>query len=254
MSSGAAVYPRPLTEREKSWLLWILPEDRPGYHLYRQKIDQLLVIGEGRRGSGNLVLGTQGESPDLSSPLSSVYAYGVIESREGVITILVREESGGQIEVEVIPMKTESVPEEVTEQRRWTYSSWLPGLPCPCCNDAPREVPIKAAASNVVLAICPKDHRIWVYESSTGVNHLVPVTNFYNELMLHRRIRDPKVALDPGNLFTRLSEFTDDDLGYAFHVYNKIRRKVGSSLPARGVSAPRKPRATFWKRIFSHLR
>ena len=50
-------FPRKLTERERDFLFSILPENKKGYKLYRDKIDSLFVIGFGRFGDTNLVLG-----------------------------------------------------------------------------------------------------------------------------------------------------------------------------------------------------
>jgi hypothetical protein len=65
-----------------------------------------------------------------------------------------------------------------------------------------------------------------VYEQETEINHLIPVTNFYNELMLHKNIRDPKVALDSKRLFLEHEKYSDEDIAYAFLTYNRIRTKV----------------------------
>ena len=85
---------------------------------------------------------------------------------------------------------------------------------------------LTAAQEQFDLALCGTDRRLWVYEASTQVNRLIPVTNFYNELMLHKNIRDPKVALDSKRLFAHLSSYTDNDLTYAFLTYNKLKTKV----------------------------
>ncbi|HET7152282.1 MAG TPA: hypothetical protein VFJ29_00820, partial [Candidatus Kapabacteria bacterium] len=63
-----------------------------------------------------------------------------------------------------------------------------------------------------------------------GTNHLIPVTNFYNELMIFKQIRDPKVALDHKNLFTYLTQFTDAELIGAFKHYNVLYKKVDIAL------------------------
>ncbi len=243
-------YPRPLTAREKGWLEWLLPPDRNGYRNFRERFEDLVVIGQGRRGKGNLVLGHEGDTPDSTSPLPPVFAYGVIEAEEGAISVMVREEAGDQIEVEIVPLKGEVIPERLTEKSRWTYSTWWPGHPCPCCRHELREVHIGGHDAEAVLAICSRDHRIWVYESATGVNHLIPITNFYNELMLHKRIREAKIALDPSYLFTHLSEFSDADFVHAFVVYNKIRKKVGAVKFEPEVTRPQKSLVQIFKRIF----
>ena len=78
----------------------------------------------------------------------------------------------------------------------------------------------------LVLAVCATDKRLWVYDELTGINHPIPVTNFYNELMLHKNIRDPKIALDSKRLFSDLSQFSDAELSHAFRTYNALRTKI----------------------------
>jgi hypothetical protein len=56
--------------------------------------------------------------------------------------------------------------------------------------------------------------------------HLIPVTNFYNELMVHKRIRDPRVALAPARLFEDLDRHSDIDLRSAFVSSNAMTRRV----------------------------
>ena len=89
----------------------------------------------------------------------------------------------------------------------------------------------------VVLAICTVDRRLWVYDGETGMNRPVPVTNFYNELMLHLNVRDPKVALDSLRLFQDLSGFTDGDLTRAFARSPSDPDKSERQLPHYGSSA-----------------
>ena len=82
------------------------------------------------------------------------------------------------------------------------------------------------AGELLVLVLCPRDKRLWVYDAASKVNRLIPVTNYYNELMLHKNIRDPKVAFDSNRLFTELASYSDEDLTYAFLTYNKLKTKV----------------------------
>ena len=70
------------------------------------------------------------------------------------------------------------------------------------------------------------DKRLWIFDALDGVNHLIPVTNFHNALMLHKNIRDPKTALAAENFFRQLHTFSDADLGAAFVQYNKLRKKI----------------------------
>jgi len=220
-------FPRDLRPVEKDLLLWLLPEDRPGYAIYRNLLQHWMVVAQGRRGSGNYLLAPLDEHPDNESPLPSVVAYGVVETAKGEISIALRERLGNQVEFEIAVLGKGEFVELADEVRRWTYSRWVPGTPCPRCSSLVREVSMQAKADRrLVLAICSKDRRLWIYDSETGMNQPVPVTNFYNELMLHMNIREPKIALDSQRLFLDLDEFSDIDLFRAFRSYNQIRTKV----------------------------
>jgi len=101
-----------------------------------------------------------------------------------------------------------------------------------------REVPVDAL---LTLAIAPGEKRIWLYDRASGMNFLLPVTNFHNELMLYKGIRDPRVALDVGRFFTDHLTYSNVDLREAFVRYNalKPRFKVQSPPPvppAGGIS------------------
>lgn len=235
-NNGKAGYPRPLTTFERDVLLWLLPSEKPGYRVYRELLGTWLVAAEGRQGAGNYILAAPGTNPDIDTPLSPVFAYGVIEADALHIGVTLREKLPQQMECEIANLAGSGIPGRFLERRRWTYSTWIPAMPCPKCSGAPRLVPMhRGSGGAVVLALCPADRRIWVYDESDGVNHLVPVTNFYNELMLHRRIRDPKIALDAQLLFSSLGEYSDGDLTAAFVAYNALRPKIDAAditLPA----------------------
>ena len=79
---------------------------------------------------------------------------------------------------------------------------------------------------HLTLACCPADRRLWVHDGAEEVNRLIPVTNFYNELMLQKQIRDPKLALEARRLFEDLTAYSDADLTRAFFTYNRLRSKV----------------------------
>ncbi len=223
------MYPKPLSDRVQEWIAWILPVDRAGYRQYREVIHSMVIIGEGRRGKGEMILGRAGASVDFSAPLAPVFAYGAIETNFGTISITLREMMDEQISVEIVSQRAEEVPEEFEESRRWTYSTWKPGDVCPQCGKVAREVSMQSVATlqeHFVLVLCSQDRRLWVYDVSSQVNRLIPTTNYYNELMLHKNIREPKTALDPKRLFTALSSFSDSELTYAFFTYNKLKTKV----------------------------
>ena len=222
-----APYPRSLTAREREWIEWILPADRTGYNDYRRHIESMLVIGQGRRGEGEIILGTRGAQIDIESPLPSVFAYGAIETNFGTISITLRDVQDEQISLEIVSHSADFVPEEFEEFRRWTYSTWSPGKACTQCELPVREVSMHTqAGERLVLVVCTRDKRLWVYDATSDVNRLIPVTNYYNELMLHKNIRDPKIALDSKQLFIDLASYSDEDLTYAFLTYNRIRTKV----------------------------
>ena len=221
------LYPRELNTRERELLFWLLPGDRPGYDEYRRLVTSWKVAGQGRRGEGNFILAGPADRIDNESPLPQVLAYGVVKTTTNEISVTVRERLGNQLEYEIVDLHPAASGDRGEELSRWTYSTWLPSLPCPICRLGIREVAMKTRnGSLLVLAICPRDRRLWVNDQSSGVNHPIPVTNIYNELMIQKNIRDPKRALDYNRLFSEISSFSDADLSKAFASYNDIRTKI----------------------------
>ncbi len=225
--SNDETFPRELTRSERELLVWLLPEDRPGYRMYRELVVKWKVVARGRRGEGNYILGEAGRQPDTASPLPQVFAYGVVEYSSAHVAVTVRERLDDQIEFEIVNLDGERIPDLAEEKRRWSYSSWLPSAPCPQCLGALRKVEMKTGRGlTLVLAICAFDQRLWVFDASSGVSHPIPVTNFYNELMLQKNVRDPKIALNARRLFSDLSDYEDSDLVKAFVTYNALRTKI----------------------------
>jgi hypothetical protein len=222
------IYPRKLRAKEEDLLIFVLPPDRIGYRIYHEKISRLSVLSPGRRGPGNFVLGIPGMSVDLETPLMPVIAYGVVESTQDELIITVREEAAGLIDVELVSRSGEEVPDRFEEKRRWTYSTWEPGNASPATGTALREIRI---GINAVMAISQEESRIWVFDRVSGMNHLIPITSFYGELMLQRKIRDPRIALHPRLLFNDLHTYRDEDIALAFTAYNKLHHKVEISRP-----------------------
>jgi hypothetical protein len=200
------VYPRKLRQKELDLLEGVLPADRPGYRQYREIINSMVVIGQGRRGPGTYLLGAPGDTPDYSVPVSPVIAFGMVETTHASYAVTVHEFAGAQLDVDIVSGSDEEVPHH-------------------------RAVPVDAV---LTLAIAPQERRIWIYDRVSGMNLLLPVTNFHNELMLCKGIRDPKVALDIGQFFIGQAAYTNGDLREAFIRYNAIRRrvKVRTPLPA----------------------
>ena len=221
-------YPRKLRNKEWDLLESVLPADRPGYKHYRDLISTMMVLGEGRRGAGNLVLGFEHDTADIGSPLAPVVAYGMVETTRDKFSITVREYVGEQIDIEIISTSGDEIPDHFEEKRRWTYSTWTPGTPSPSTGSPVREIAIDNA---ITLAIATAEKRIWVYDGRTGMNHLIPITNFYNELMLHKHIRDPKIALRSALFFQDLDTYNDRELRASFIAYNTMKRRVEVQAP-----------------------
>jgi hypothetical protein len=243
------MYPQQLSAREREWIEWILPPVRAGYNAYLNVVRSMVIIGEGRRGAGEFILGHPGQEVNLSMPLAPVFAYGAIETNAGTISITLRECMDDQISMEIVSNRSDHIPTEFEELRRWTYSTWSPGDRCPQCNATVREVSMHTTTQNkehIVMAFCQHDKRMWVYSESDAVNRLVPITNYYNELMLHKNIRDPKIALDSKRLFSELHTFSDGELTYAFLTYNKLRAKVHLE---GSIAADRTERPTFVQKL-----
>ncbi len=225
MTSGrtTGTYPRKLRTKELDALETVLPADRAGYQEYRNLLSKMIVLGEGRRGPGNLVLGFERDRPDTSSPLAPVIAYGMVETTQETFTITLREYVGDQIDVEIVSAHGDEIPDHYEEKRRWTYSAWKPGEPLPSNFERVREVNIDR---QLTLGIAVNEKRILLYDAGSGIVYLIPITNFYNELMLHKSIRDPKIALKSSLFFHDLDRYSDEDARAAFIAYNKLKRRV----------------------------
>jgi hypothetical protein len=143
------------------------------------------------------------------------------------LTISVRERLSDQLEFEISgPVETD-FSRGIDSFRRWTFSEWLPSSPCPMCGGILREVGMRTESGrSLVLAVCVKDHRLWVYDSLSGVNHPIPVTGFYNELILQQKVQDRRVVPEAKRLFGELQAHSDAALAEAFSSYNRLRTKI----------------------------
>jgi hypothetical protein len=221
------IFPRELTTLEHALLLWVLPADRPGYAEYRKMVQEWKIVGIGQRGAGGYILGAPGLIPDIESPLPQLLAFGLVKTELGEITVSVRERLGDQLEFETSGPIEADLPGELASYRRWTLSEWLPSMPCPGCDGVLREVKMNTGSGHsLVLAICVKDHRLWVFDAQSKVNHPIPVTGFYNELMLQKEVQDRRSVPDSRRLFMDLHRYTDAALTGAFSSYNRLRPKV----------------------------
>ncbi|MGA9294577.1 MAG: hypothetical protein WBV81_18450 [Ignavibacteriaceae bacterium] len=220
-------FPRKLKELERELLFSILPSDKPGYISYREKIKNKYVLGSGRFGETNLILGNREEEIDILDASSTIFAAGSIIYDEGKIEISINEEIDDKIEFDISPKDYESVFKG-KEIKRWNYSEWIPGQKSPKENSYVREVII--SQGNYILAISSVEKRIWLYDSVSGINHLIPLSNYYNQLMIEKNIRDPNIALKPnlffGNGNGKHSDYTNIELRNTFISYNKYLRKL----------------------------
>ena len=243
MHPDAESFPRPLTPTEQQLVDWVLPAGAPGYAPYRSFVAKAMVIGNGRRGEGEIILGAPGDDPDLESPLPPVASFGVAAADGDDVSVTVREIVDGQMSVEVVGRREDRVAPGARIERRWTYAEWRPGSPCPQCGAPAREVdvvPPGPGGARVVLALCNADRRIWIHDGESGVCRPVPVTNYYNELMILKQVRDPAIALSAAKLFENPGLHTDAELAAAFVAYNRIKTKVGLPGAAPGPGGGRK--------------
>jgi len=157
----------------------------------------------------------------------------------------VREPHGSHLDVEIVSRHGQEIPDHFEEKRRWSYSHWRPGAPSPATGAPVREVSIDGRTT---LAMAAADQRIWVHNADTGMVLPIPITNFYNEIMLHKGIRDPAIALNSTLLFAEPHRFSDGDLRAAFIAYNRTRHRV--SLVSPSAERPRGRMHGYLQRIF----
>ena len=217
-------FPRELSAREKNWLFAALPENKLGYKQYRDIIENLLVIGYGRFGEGNFILGEKDDKIDLDASSSPILAVANITFDVGKVYVTIHEELEGQIEVDIKATADENIPDDLSQAKVWTYSDWMPGGKAPFDKSYVREVNL--IKKEIILVVAPVHKKVWVYNAKSGINHFVPVTNYYNEMMILLNIKDPEQALNPGRLFTNLDEFTDQQLVQGFLAYNKYWQRI----------------------------
>jgi hypothetical protein len=232
--SEAEAFPRGLSDRERAWLDYILPAASPGCASFRSMLEPLVVLGEGRWGRDDFILGRIGQEIDRTEGMLPVMAYGEIactadDGAPFTITLAVHQPNDdGMIEFQVGTLGAGALPAEWSERSRWSYSHWKPGAPCPATGERVREIALDSAGE-LLLVISPAKRVLWLHDARTMVSTLVPVTNFYNELMLLKGVRDPKIALDHKRLFDDLASYTDADLRGAFARYNVSFRKVDAT-------------------------
>jgi len=246
------MYPRELSAQEHAWIEWLIPVEREGYRIFSEQIKSYLVLGEGRWGVNDFVLGKIGQSIDMTEGMHPTFAFGAILGEQCDVNISIHETNDiGQIEFVVSPIRAEKIPYDLKEIRRWTYSYWKPGDPCPATNTRVREVKLATVGPfSFTLAISAAQHALWLHDPGYGTNRLIPVTNFYNELMSVKEIRDPKIALDHKYLFNYLQLFSDDEFFRAFKRYNVMYKKVNIALFDDDIKKKQNPFVKAFKKYF----
>ncbi len=228
---GDGAYPRPLADRELGWLRLLLPGDRPGYRALWEHASGLLVLGIGRWGEGDMLLGSAGQEVDPDAGMMPILSYGeiAVTAPDGAALTLSlalhAADDEGRVELHATTLEGLQVPDAYVELRRWSYAGWLPGAPCPATGMPVREIGLDDGG-RVLLAIAPSRRVLWLHDGVAMTNTPVPVTNFYNELMLLKGMRDPAIALDHTRLFSALDQFSDAELRSAFIRYNMSFRKI----------------------------
>ncbi|MFA3782734.1 hypothetical protein ABRY23_06660 [Melioribacteraceae bacterium 4301-Me] len=217
-------FPRKLFDYEKEWLFTALPKNKLGYKLYRDKIESLFVIGNGRFGGKNFVLGPANSKVDLDVPTSAVFAVSYVFFDSCEVYVVIHEEQYEQIEIDFRLNKGDDFPIGMRPKKYWSYSDWNPGQKAPFDNSYVREVHL--IKNKLILAIAPAHKRIWIYEFSSKVNYFVPVTNLFNEIRILKGIKDPQLALNPNSFFTNLDLFSDSEIGQGFLLYNKYLKRI----------------------------
>lgn len=233
--------PRKLNDVELNLLLLLLPENKPGYSKYRKLIRDFYIIGEGRFGEGNYFLGNIDDEIDLEISSSPILTSGVVKTDKAIFEISINEIQDNKIEYSISPYPDENEIYKVESVT--TLSDWLPGKKSPEGNKVKL---FSIDGMNYLLAIAPNDHKIWLYEKSSGINYPVPVSNFYNELLRLRRETRKEFYQNTNKLFENLDSFSESEIILAFLLYCKYKRKFNFDyLIEKYLTVPDKKKSFF---------
>lgn len=213
-----------MTDTEEYLLYSLLPDSKTGYKSFKQKLSGKVVVGHGRFGGSNLVLGNKNDKPDLDIPSTQIFAFGHYFSNDINFNVVIHEEDEEMIEVDLGEYNLHPNEIEIENINFWTYSTWIPGESAPGDSSAVREVPF--AEGNYCFVIAPGHKRIWLNEKSTGINYIIPITNYFNELMLVKGIKDPKIALNVNRFFDTHKDYSDNDIILGFLSYNRYLKRI----------------------------
>ncbi len=234
-------FPRKLSDAELNLLLLLLPENKSGYARYRNLIREYFVIGEGRFGEGNYFLGKSDDEIDLEISSSPILTNGIVQTDKMTFEISINEIQDDKIEFSISPYPDEN--EIYRIEKVLTLSDWTPGKKSPEGNKV-RLYSIDGM--NYILVIAPTDHRIWLYEKSSGINYPIPVSNFYNELLRLKRETRNEIYKNPNKLFDDLESFTESEIILAFLLYCKYKRRFHlDHLIDKFLTEPKKKKSLF---------
>ncbi len=234
-------FPRKLSDAELNLLLMLLPENKSGYARYRKLISEYFVIGEGRFGEGNYFLGRPDDEVDLEISSSPILTSGIIETDKTTFEISINEVQDDKIEFSISPYPDENEIYKV--KNVITLSDWIPGKKSPNGNKV-KLFPVDDM--NYVLAIAPVDHKIWLYEKSSGINYPIPVSNYYNELLRLKRETRNEVYKNPARLFDDIDSFSESEIILAFLLYCKYKRRFHFDyLIEKFLTEPKKKKSLF---------
>ncbi len=216
-------FPRNLYKSERKILFSVLPESKSGYNKYRQRISEMKVIGQGRFGGGNFILGFEGDEVELDVPSASVFASGIVKCNQLNFDVTIHEEEEEQIEYDISPFGKIDVDKEIKIESVTSLSFWNKNETSPY-NDSPvNEFVI--LKNKYTLVIDESEKKIWMNDIETGINHIIPLTNFYNELMRYKNIREHDIALKPGRFFSEVDKYSEEDIISAFLMYDKYMNR-----------------------------
>jgi hypothetical protein len=233
--------PGKLDNSELELILRILPDDKPGYRIYRKKISDYYLTGKGSTDS-SIILSKDLQS-EVAGFITPVFATGIYLKENNVIDVTIHEETDDTIEIEIL--KEKALPGKV--YKSIIYPEWVPGMGAPGDNSPVREVVVQD--DKLLLGISTVQKKIWIYEYATGVNHFISTGPFYSNLCFVRKIRDAKIVFDTKLLFLELDKYSDYELISAFYLYNKSLNKFRIEMPSEPalVKAPGLLRRIFKK-------
>lgn len=234
-------YPRKLNDAELNLLLLLLPENKPGYAKYRNLIHQYYILGEGRFDEGNYFLGNIDDEIDLEISSSPILTSGIVTTDKATFEISINEIQENKIEFSISPYPDENEIYKV--ENVIALSDWMPGKKSPEGNKV-KLFPVDGL--NYILVIAPSEHKIWLYEKSSGINYPIPVSNFYNELLRLKRETREEYFQNPNKLFEELDSFSEAEIILSFLLYCKYKRRFNfEHLIDKFLTEPQKKKSFF---------